>query len=232
MKEELYVTTLLTCSLKNVFKIFKAEHIKEISAMSAIIEEIDTTSDPLLGLEICKKTDNVIKINYSDVASPKLTDKEVNKMFNLMSEAGLSDAIVKWLTIELHPNIKKWQQIIPYKKIEEKIYIATFRNEICPTPLKDTVKNKNQELYFSGNKQFRYRQLLLNYLVGNSQLGTIPYAKRVPIIELNPKWTRKKTELPKWGDYKLIKAISNDLGEYASIQKYRLDMNKEWKYVG
>ena len=227
----LYVAALLTVSLKNVFKVFEPEQIKEISAQAHKNTEMDIDRDPIIGLDIVRTTNNSVKINYSDSSSPRLTSVDVRRLFNSMKNAGIDDALVSFMTVDLHANKDIWQTLFPNRDIQEDKYVATFRNEKCPKQKCQDIRDKNQELIYSSNKQFRYRQLVLSYMIGNGQIGTIHRTKQTPLIELNPMWSRKKEIMPFSADYKLIRFLVSELGEYGSLQEYKLNTKKQWVFV-
>ncbi len=228
----LFVAALQTVSLNKVFEIFRPEQIREIIGNSNFNDEKITNRDEMLGLEIMQIKNNVAKMNYSSEASPFLTDIEVKKIKRILKNAGINDLIVTNLSVEIQLEPKRFNS-----NGKETNYLAEFRNERCPNSeaIRNDLKEKNEKLYFL-NKQFRYRQLILDYLIGKSQIGTVPRASQKPIIQLKTNWQRKFTlnfgDEGKLSSSKTIDEVQLVLGNYCVKENFRQHKNKEWEIIG
>ena len=231
MVEILFVAALQTVSLNKVFELFKPEQIRELIGSSDINDEKTTDYDPLLGLKIIQIKNNIAKINYSSNTSPILTNIETQRIQKILKTEGIDDLIITNLSIEikLDPNDFK-------SNGDETNYIGEFRNEKCPNSesIREDLKEKNEKLY-STNKQFRYRQLILNYLIGKSQIGTVHRNLQKPLIRLKPKWQRNWEpvfQTKNMTSSQMIDNIQDVLGDYCVKENFKLSKKKEWELIG
>ncbi len=232
---ETYVCALQTTYLSKVFEIFEPEQIKRIVAKGDLQSATNITEQTLLGLQHIRKEYDKVIIDYNSQNTPKLTKKDYDGITSFLRKVGVNDCAIDCLEIE---NI-----IIDFNKYGGKVkttqYLAKFRNEKCPNSelIKNGLLNKNSDVRNSNRNLFRYRQLKLVYLIAMNQINNVPFNQKVPVIDLELNWNKKKKE-PKscsqgLNSQQTSRAIQECIGDYwCDTMAYKLKNNKLWVFVG
>ena len=156
---------------------------------------------------------------------------DIKKILGTLKLSGINDMIIQKLELEIELDPKNFNQ-----EGEITPFIATFRNEICPNSptIRDDLKEKNEKLYLSGNKQFRYRQLILSQLFKRSDLGTVHRSKIPYLIQLQQNW--KRNFVPNFGDFfgssKTVDEVQKVIGTYCIKENFILSSKREWEFKG
>lgn len=231
-----YVASLQTTYLSKIFEIFKPEQIRKLKARGSV-SKIDEEKENLdVGLKYIQRNLKEVWIDFDIKNCPVLDKKSIKAIMILLKRTGVDEVIVEELEVEIPIDYSK---LVDTDKEIETNFIARFRNIECPNApqLRENIKTLNKEIFESNKNNFRYRQLMLYYLLGASKKDLTYHRKnKVAIIDLEEGWG-KKSEIPKWGSdsigsKKTVIGVKQALGDFCVQQHYKLKDNKEWNFEG
>ena len=231
--KEVFVGALQTTYLKKIFEIFKPEQIRKIEASGSIVNTQNIPIDNVY-LSGVRYDSRRINFSYNKRDMFQLDDEEVKKVLDILKNNGIVNLAISELEVEFPIDYSMFSDKIP----NDAMFVAKFRCEDCPndSQLKESLRNLNVEVADAKDRNlFRYRQLLLTYLIQKDQEENLPISRRVPMIDLDLNWI-KLSDMPKYGSglvgssKNTVIGVWKSIGKYLVQQNYKLKDNKTWEF--
>jgi len=230
-KNELFVASLQTTYLSEVLKIFKPEQIKRLIASGGTNVDSNSLPEHNIGMLYKESYNKHLQLDYDSDATTDLDNVALQKIDFWINRAGLKDMVVEYLKV-----------IVPidFDMFDKRLtgdYVLTFSNTECPNSetIRKHIVKVNKKNYENNQYQFRYRQLVLNFLMKADRVGSVKimdYPKN-SLINLPDNW-KKNTDLTKFGSSTIgtentMVAVCNSLGATCIQEKFKLSKDKTWE---
>ncbi len=231
---ELFIAALQTTYFKKIFEVFKPEYIRKIRCKGSIDYLTKRRETKVWGLTEAHKIYEQVSLEYNKDECPELTSDDIVLIKNILKSTKVQDMTIDQLELEIPINFNRFDDSLP----EEEVYILKFRGEDAPKndEIRENLKMWNSDVYQSPLRNlFRYRQLVLHYLVRLSEEKNVPYYKRKPLIDFDRKWERKNKD-SKFGSEKILSkktilTVQHSLGKLCVQERFKQKNKGVWELV-
>ena len=232
---DLFVAALQTTYLLKVLKVFNPAQITKIKAFAS--KQIDTPvvwEDKSMGLRTAESGSSTIILDYDSDNMPPLSNKDIKLVKTKLKELGIADLTVEYLEVEIPVNFDMFDARL------SRTYKLVFKNSEAPesTLIRQNIAQVNNNIYQLGSNQFRYRQLVLTFLIDSKAIGTYKKSQysQVALIDLGEDWKHDPTVVKFGsniiGNNNTIVAINNTLGKMCIAERFKLTNEDTWEFVG
>ena len=241
-QQDLFVAALQTTYLLKVLQLFKPGQIRKIRAFASKQSAKDVEEDQSIGLTISQSSNNSIRLEYDDENHPVLEQADVDRIKEWLLKSRISDMNVEYLEVEIPVDFDAFEKISDTSAPGTKLtgnYILKFENSECPEsePIRKNIAMVNNNIYKADSNQFRYRQLVLTFLMKSHFVGTVKKSQygNVALIDLGEDWKHDTTL--KFGSNNIgientVVGVRNALGNWCIQERFKLTGGKKWEFAG